>query len=70
MFSLTLLLHWYEWGVPSPVKYGERHSLRDLLSVNPSAPIAYQEWLLHQVSSVFKLSRLVFTDDRVAISIL
>lgn len=52
LLSLTLLLHWYEWGVPSPVQHGERHRLRGLPAVNPPAPPAHQERLLHQVSSV------------------
>lgn len=55
LFSLTLLLYRYEWGVPSPVQHGERHWVRSLLPVNPSAPIAHQEWLLHQVGSVWHL---------------
>lgn len=50
---LTVLLHWYEWGLPSPVQHGEGHGFRDLLPVNPPASVAHQERLLHQVISTW-----------------
>lgn len=50
---LTVLLHWYEWGLPSPVQHGEGHGFRDLLPVNPPASVAHQERLLYQVISTW-----------------
>lgn len=67
LFSLTELLHWYEWSIPSPVQHGEGHRLRNLLPVHPSALIAYQERLLHQVRASFHFSFFFWPDDIVVL---
>lgn len=67
LFSLTELLHWYEWSVPSPFQHGEGHRLRNLLPVHPSALIAYQERLLHQVRASFRFYFFFFQPDDIMV---